>query len=890
MPHGRYAASVLSVALLVVLMSVAPAPLVRGTAVHDLSVRMVAPAGLRTHGSAVLDGGLGALSQVDTPAAQRVLRNGGLHTRSGPHGLTVAVSIDVAPADSAAVAAQVARSGELARADAGLVEGYVPLSSLTTLAALPGVSSVAPIRSAMVDSVVSPGVTLLGGSAWQAGGVTGTGIKVGIIDTGFSGLGPLLGSVIPANSVFRCYLAVGSFTSNVTDCAGTGAADVASHGTAVAETVSGTAPGAQLYISNAAGAGSQADLFDTVNWMTAQGVRVINASWGSALGFEGPGDGTSPFSDSTYALIDAAVRGGALWVNAAGNEATGGWSGPLVDANRDSWVEFSGSDDEDTVSLVAGQTIQVDLRWAGPWGASAEDYGVGIWAMGNEDPLAFSADFTPPGYNFPFALIPAFRAPATGTYRIAIKHLSSSTGTPEATLLVQGLEGTQALEYHDPAGTLPTPADSANPGMLTVGAVDVATPSTIEPYSSQGPTTDGRVKPDLVAPDCVPTTQYTYFCGTSQAAPFVSGAAALLLQTDPTLTPAQLAASLRAHTTPLGTPIPNDTFGYGRLSLGAVPRAPAGLAFVAVPQGGSAGMPFEVQPRVQIVDGGGTPVTTGTGSMLPVTLALSGGTGSGTLTCTGGLTVVAVAGVASFSGCSISTEGEGYVLSASTPGLPAVRSAPISVWPAGVAPATLTLASSASVLTWGQGTTLSVHLSSTAPGAALAGRAVVPEVSLDGTTWTALAPLTTDRTGTASLVYRPATNLWYRASYAGAADLAGAESASLRVVVRQIALLRPDSAGTTVSVAAGRRVSFTTTVRPARPELPAPSVTYRVYRLVGRSWSLYREVKVTAAATGVATLVWTFGTRGSWYVTSMGNPTPYNANTVWYARQRYDVF
>ena len=426
--------------------------------------------------------------------------------------------------------------------------------------------------------------------------------------------------------------------------------------------------------------------------------------------------------------------------------------------------------------------------------------------------------------------------------------------------------------------------------MLTVGAVGIATPDTIEPYSSRGPTTDGRDKPDLVAPDCVPTTQYEYFCGTSEAAPFVSGAAALILQADPTLTPTQLAASLKAHATPLGTPIPNDTFGYGRLALGAVPRTPAGLAFATVPQGGSAGTPFDVQPAVQIVDGGGTAVTAGTGSILPVTLALSGGTGSGTLTCTSGLTLAAVAGVASFSGCSISPEGQGYVLTASTPGLPAIQSAPISVWPAGVAPATLTLASSSSVLTWGQGTTLSVHLSSGSPGAALAGRAVVPEVSIDGTTWTALSPLTTDGSGAASLVYRPATNLWYRVSYAGAADLAGAVSGTVRVVVRQIALLRPDSGGRTTTLPAGHRVTFTTTVRPARPELPAPSATYRVYRLVGRSWSLYREIKVTAAATGVATLVWTFGTRGSWAVTSMGNPTPYNANSVWYARQRYDVF
>ena len=188
MLRGRHIGFVLLVALSVAFASAAPTPLVHGAAAHDLPVRMVAPAGLRTNGSTVLDGGLDALTQAGTPAAQRVLRNGGLHTRYGPHGLTVAVWIDVEPADSASVAAQVARSGDLVRADAGLVEGYVSLSSLTTLAALPGVLNVAPIRSATIDGVVSPGVALLGGDAWQAGvGLSGTGIKVGIIDAGYTG-------------------------------------------------------------------------------------------------------------------------------------------------------------------------------------------------------------------------------------------------------------------------------------------------------------------------------------------------------------------------------------------------------------------------------------------------------------------------------------------------------------------------------------------------------------------------------------------------------------------------------------------------------------------------------------------------------------------------------
>ncbi len=74
----------------------------------------------------------------------------------------------------------------------------------------------------------------------------------------------------------------------------------------------------------------------------------------------------------------------------------------------------------------------------------------------------------------------------------------------------------------------------------TVGAVNVSS-GALAPYSSFGPNLDGTSTPLLTAPDCVSTTALgtrsasvlSGFCGTSAAAPHVSGAAALLLQADP---------------------------------------------------------------------------------------------------------------------------------------------------------------------------------------------------------------------------------------------------------------------------------------------------------------------------------------------------------------------
>ena len=274
-------------------------------------------------------------------------------------------------------------------------------------------------------------------------------------------------------------------------------------------------------------------------------------------------------------------------------------------------------------------------------------------------------------------------------------------------------------------------------------------------------------------------------------------------------------------------------------------------------------------------------MTSGANSNATVTLAIGTNPAAGTLTCTSGLTRTAVAGVATFSGCRINNAGFGYTLTATATGLTGATSTAFTV----AAPAAqIALTTSSSVITWGNGIVLTTQF-----GVNGGNKTFQLEATRDGVTWAPIATLTTNSAGWSSFPYRPVTNLFYRAVFAGTPDLQAANSATVRTVVRQIALMRPTNGGAVRSIARNTSITFTTTVRPARPELAQAMVSFYFYRLSGGSYVLRAKRDVLVDAVGKARTTFRFTSPGRWFVRSAANPTPYNANSVPTPRVRYIV-
>jgi len=301
---------------------------------------------------------------------------------------------------------------------------------------------------------------------------------------------------------------------------------------------------------------------NAIDWLIAQGVDVVSYSMGWVN--TGPGDGTGPICE----MVDQARAAGILWSNSAGNQAQRHWQGDWQDTDGDNWNDFNLDPFDETNAIWAsnGDLIAVFLKWDDPWGASSNDYDLYLFDS-TLNPVAYSIN-KQNGNDDPVESL-VYTATYTGYYHIAIdKYLAAEAVNFHLYTFYQN------LQYQVPSRSLLEPADS--PSAVTVGAIYWNNPDILESFSSQGPTVDGRTKPDTVAPDGVSTATYGAgaFYGTSASAPHAAGAAALVKERYPSYTPAQIQAFLEERAVDLGDAGKDNLYGSGRLVLGAPNQPP----------------------------------------------------------------------------------------------------------------------------------------------------------------------------------------------------------------------------------------------------------------------------------------------------------------------------
>lgn len=400
------------------------------------------------------------------------------------------------------------------------------------------------------DPVVGEGVNWTGAELWHQVGRTGKGIKIGILDLGFAGYKELLGAGLPATVVAASFVP------------GEEPEDAATvHGTACAEIIHEMAPDAELYLAYYDG--GDVAFGQAVDWLLSQGVQIISHSAGGSVG---PMDGT----ESDAMIVDWVTSQGILWVNASGNEADVHYRGTFTDTNGDGWHEFP--DGEDNIGLMTGVNgAYIMLNWD-DWAEVNQDFD--LYVFDEQGNLIGASEDIQNGGSGQWAAegVLDYSVPAETVLYAAIRATDASR--PVTFDLYIGGFG---IEFPVPEHSLTHPGDART--SFTVGAIE-GFDNILADYSSQGPTNDGRLKPDISAPAGVRTVSYApeAFHGTSASTPHVAGAAALVWAENPSFTADQIKQYLIDNALDLQTAGPDSQTGYGALHLpappGAVPIAP----------------------------------------------------------------------------------------------------------------------------------------------------------------------------------------------------------------------------------------------------------------------------------------------------------------------------
>jgi subtilisin family serine protease len=424
--------------------------------------------------------------------------------------------------------------------DSGAVKAMVPQRE--------HLSDAAPVGR---TGFVGEGLQLARIEALHRAGLTGKGVTIGVLDLGYHRYDELVRKgELPKPADFRVF----------SQRPGTG---TQVHGTACAEIIHDVAPDARLVIAQVGpgieGRGAtDAEVIEAARWLEAQGVDIISGSFG---GISGANDG----SDHVDRMVDAMSQREKLWVMAAGNSGAEHWGSEVRDDNRDGLVDIPGSRAGDVLVIRKGERgpLSIVVKWS-DWAGQAragdpQDIDLVLVKVQADGTLAPVAELRRPRTSIDVEPLEVMNGDdvTAGTYALLLLP-TRITRAVNVHVFVRGAE----LMNINPSGSIGSPGSARL--ALTVGAVH-AKSGRLEAYSSQGPTDDGRTKPEIVAPANMTSVSYggRSFPGTSAAAPHAAGFAALLKQANPQLSGQQLRQRVIESVSSAESDTPNSRTGYG---------------------------------------------------------------------------------------------------------------------------------------------------------------------------------------------------------------------------------------------------------------------------------------------------------------------------------------
>ncbi len=423
------------------------------------------------------------------------------------------------------------------------IEAWIPIEAIARLELNPSVRSIrTPWR--MRSSATSEGRAVIGANQWDGVAFRGPdgGMQVGVIDLGFMGFRGLQGTDLPTvDRVFtRSFRDDDDFESDT------------EHGTAVAEIIYDIEQDIDLYLATVETIG---DIGQAIDYFIQNDVDVINMSLG-CVGC-GPGDGTG----TAIEIMERAPQAGIPFVTSAGNEADRHWMGPFVDSDGDGFLDFAPGDESNAFAGAAGDTVLIVMNWDfGNWFASSQDFD--LLLLDAQQRIIDQSRLRQAGLPGQEATEEiAITLPFDGTFHVVVQRVEASAN--ETLEIYIDLPG---LQYQVPEQSLTVPADGRQ--IVAVGAARW-TNDVPEPFSSRGPTKDGRMKPDMAGPDGVSTESFGMlgFFGTSAAAPHVVGAVSLLRARLGVVTIAEAFSILAPRLVDLPPTGPDNISGNGRVSL-----------------------------------------------------------------------------------------------------------------------------------------------------------------------------------------------------------------------------------------------------------------------------------------------------------------------------------